>query len=898
MTDERPNADALLARVQEEEGRQTRGKLKVFFGAAPGVGKTYAMLQAARKTVAEGRDIVIGYVEPHSRPDTQALTLGLSALPCREVMYRGKQLLEFDLDAALARHPEIIVVDELAHTNAPGVTHAKRWQDVVRLLDAGIDVYTTLNVQHLESQSDIVAHISGIAIRETVPDSVFNEADEVELVDISPEGLIERLHEGKVYVSQQAMRAVENYFNKGNLIALRELALRRTAERVGAQMEDYRQVHAISRTWAARDRLLVCVGASPFSVRLVRATYRMASSLKVPWVAAHVETLATEQMPEAARARLSQTLHLAEQLGAEIITLSGKNVSDELILYSRTRNVTKIIVGKPMQPRWKEWLRGSLVYELTRKCGDIDVYVISGEPDSAEASVVRTVPRGPKLMGYIWTLIAVTSCTIVGSVLFPVFAPTNLAMLYLLGVLLIAWGFGRGPSILASFLGVAAFDFFFVPPYLTFAVHDTQYFVTFLVMLITGVMISTLTAQVKFQADSARRREQRTAALYAVGRELAATRNREEIAKRAAALVSGGCNGQVAVLLPDKKGHLIAYSGAQHQFELPLHDEGVAQWVYASRETAGKGTATLPGSRGLYFPLAALSGTVGVLAYLPREEEKTLNLEHVHLFDAFAQLIALTIERANLAEEAERIGLQMEAERLRSALLSTVSHDLRTPLAAITGASSTLLDDEEKIDQRTRRELLESIFREAGQLHHLVTNLLEMTRLQAGALDLRKEWQPVEEVVGAALGRMARQLKSHAVATKISPDLPFVALDELLIQQVIINLLENAAKYAPPGSQIEIKAQAENSSVVIEVANQGPALANEDLDRVFEEFYRSANPSVKPGAGLGLAICRGIVELHGGKIWAANRPAGGVSFFFSLPVTGSPPEVSFHESEG
>jgi two-component system, OmpR family, sensor histidine kinase KdpD len=834
--------------------------------------------------------VIVGYVEPHARPETQALVLGLDLLPRREVMYRGAKLLEFDLEAALAQHPQLILVDELAHTNAPGLTHAKRWQDVARLLEAGIDVYSTLNVQHLESLSDVVADVTGVTVRETVPDSVFDEADEVELVDISPDDLLERLREGKVYLPQVAQRALENYFNKGNLIALRELALRRTAERVGAQMDVFREEHAVARPWSARERLLVCVGASPFSARLVRATSRMAAGLKAPWIALHVETPADARMSDADRARLARNLALAEELGGKTATVTGHDVVEELIQYSHSRNVTKIVVGKPLQPRWKEWLHGSLVYELARRCGDLDVYVISGdaEEESANAPPPAPAPRHPA--GYLWAVATVTLCTLVGFAMARFFAPANLIMVYLLGIVAMAVRFGRGPSIVASVLGVAAFDFFFVPPHLTLAVRDTEYLFTFGVMLATGVVISTLANRVKFQAESARRREQHTAALYAMSRELAAMRNREQILRAAIPQVAAACNAQAIVMLPDKDRHLAVFGGGEG-FEPAEHDRGVAQWVFDHGEKAGGGTSTLPGAKGTYLPLLASGQAVGVLGVLLADSQAAADPERMQLLDAFAGLIALAVERANLATEAQRIGLQMETERLRSSLLSTVSHDLRTPLSAITGASSTLLEADPAISAETRRELVSSIFDEAERLHRLVTNLLDMTRLEAGALVPRKEWQPVEEVVGAALQRMARVLGEHPLTTRIAADLPFVPLDDLLIQQVLVNLLENAVKYAPPRTAIEIRAYAEGSGVVLEVADHGPGLPPEDLERVFEKFYRSPGAGARSGAGLGLAICRGIVELHGGRIWAENLPESGVAFRFSLPATGPPPQM-------
>ena len=885
MSEGRPDPDALLARVRAEEAKQARGKLKIFFGAAPGVGKTYSMLEAARKAGKEGLDVVVGYLEPHSRPETQALVLGLDVLPRRQVLYHGAKLLEFDLEVALARRPQLILVDELAHTNAPDLTHAKRWQDVVRLLDAGIDVYTTLNVQHLDSLKDVVAQITGVTVRETVPDAIFEEADEVELVDLPPDDLLDRLREGKVYVPREAERAVANFFSKGNLIALRELALRRTAERVGAQMEDYRQRQGVLRTWPARERLLVCIGPSPFAERLVRATRRMAASLKVPWTAVHVET-PVRRVSDADRLRLERTMHLVQELGGETVMLEGQNVADEALHYGRSHNVTRIVIGKPKQSRWRDLLAGSLVYDLTRKCGDIDVYVISGDERAGTASPSGSSALTGRRGDYFRAVLVVLACTAIGALLSPYLAPTNLAMIYLLGVVAVALRLGRGPSILASVLSVAAFDFCFVPPWWTFAVADTQYLLTFGVMLAIGLLISTLTARVKFQVESARRRERRTAALYAMGRELASVQGRVRIAQVAAEHVRAAADMPTVILLPNPDGRLVPLATGVGEFVPSPHDEAVAEWVFEHGQVAGQGMDTLPGAEGIYLPLPASHRTVGVLGVLPGRDRQGRDPDWLHLLEAFAGLIALAVERANLTAESERIRLQMETEQLRSSLLSAVSHDLRTPLSVIIGAGSTLLDGEDSLDAEARRELIASVLDEAQRLNRLVANLLDMTRLEAGALEVHKDEQPAEEIIGAALERLSAQLRDHPVQTRIQPEMPFVPMDGLLIEQVLINLLENAVRHTPPGTPIEVSAGTDGRSLLVEVADAGPGLPEVDPERLFEKFYRADVSRGRPGAGLGLAICRGIVNLHGGTIHAENRAGGGAVFRVRLPLGG------------
>jgi two-component system sensor histidine kinase KdpD len=885
MSDDRPDPDALLAKVQEEEARRERGKLRIYFGAAPGVGKTYSMLEAARKAAKEGADVLVGYIEPHVRPETQALVLGLDVLARREIAYRGTKLVDFDLEAALARKPQLILVDELAHTNAPGLTHAKRWQDVLELLEAGIDVYTTLNVQHLESVNDIVARITGVTVRETVPDSVFERADEVELVDLAPDDLIDRLREGKVYVPQQAQRAVQNFFQKGNLIALRELALRKVAERVDAQMASYRREHKIEGTWAVSERLLVCVGPSPMSPRLVRATRRLATGLRAPWIAAHVESLSAPQLSQADQDRLNRTLVLASQLGGETVTLSGANAAEEIVRYARDHNVTRIIVGKSLKPRWKELLRGSLVYELTRRSGDIDVYVTSGDIEEGQEPPPAAERPPEALAAYAYTVAIIAMCTAVGWLMFRRFAPANIVMVYLVGIVAVSLRYGRGPSILGSVLGVAAFDFCFVPPYFNFAVSDTEYLFTFAVMLATGLIISTLTLRVKAHAEAARQRERRTAALYAMSRELAALQTPQAILQAARQHLEGSIGAQANFWLPDENGRLTVLPDG----EFVERKEGVAQWVFEHGKIAGFGTQTLPGADALYLPLVGTRGAVGVLGVQRRPGDTLRAPEQLSLLETLAGLIALALERAELAEQAEQGRIQIETERLRNSLLSTVSHDLRTPLASIAGASSTLVERDDSLSRAARRELAESIFDETERLNRLVANLLDTTRLEGGAMTIKKEWQPLEEIVGVVLNRLTRPLRDYRVVTNLPPDLPLLPFDDVLIQQVLINLLENAIKFSQSGSTIELSVEAAPGIVTVTVADEGPGFPPQALVRVFDKFYRIDRQTGRAGTGLGLSICRGIVELHGGRIWAKNRPGGGAEIHFTLPIVGEPP---------
>lgn len=899
---ERPDPDQLLARMRRDEAKQRRGKLKVFFGMAAGVGKTYSMLEAGRERRAEGVDVVVGYVEPHGRKETEALLEGLERIPTRVVEHRGATLAEFDLDAALARRPGLILVDELAHTNAPESRHPKRYQDVEELLAAGIDVYTTVNVQHLESLNDVVAQITGVVVRETLPDRVLEEADEVELIDLTPDDLLQRLKEGKVYVPQQAERALRGFFRKGNLIALRELALRRTADRVDAQMEDYRRDKAIQEPWPATMRLLVGVSSGPAAARLVRATRRMATGLRAEWIVVFVETPAELRRPESERDRVVQTLRLAESLGAETVTLSGANAATELLAYARARNISKIVIGKPERPRWKDMLLGSVADDLIRKSGVIDIYVVSGESGDTEAPLRARLQPTSSLRSYLWAPLMVALAAAIALALDQMtFGEANLIMVLLLGVLAVALGGGRGPSIVASLLSVLVFNFLFVEPRLTFAVGDTRYLITFAVMLAVGLVVSTLVARFRLQAAASRARERRTAALYALSRELASVRGLENLLGAAVRHIHEVFDGQVVVLLPNASDRLQPWGAVagwakslthQQIFAPSPPEQGVAQWVYDHRQPAGLGTDTLPSAEALYMPLVGAQRTIGVLGLRPDQPRRVHAPEQMHLLETFSSQTALALERAMLAAEAQHAHVTAETERMRAALLSSVSHDLRTPLAVITGTTSSLAQRYAALDDETRRDLAQTAYHEAERLNRLVGNLLDMTRLEAGAIRVEKEWQPLEEVVGAALARLeasigdADALTTHPVTIELAPDLPLAPIDAVLIEQVLFNLLDNALKYTPPGTPITIRASATARAVTVAVADRGPGLPFGDETRVFDKFYRGhgAPGTTRGSVGLGLAICRGMIEAHGGKIWAESSPEGGAVFRFTLPL--------------
>ncbi len=900
MTDDRPNPDQLLARVQADEAKTRRGKLKIFFGYAAGVGKTYAMLKAAQRERAEGVDVVVGYVEPHGRSETQALLEGLEALPERMVPHRGALLREFDLDAALARRPRLILVDELAHTNAAGSRHAKRWQDVEELLAAGIDVYSTLNVQHIESLNDVIAQITGVVVRETLPDAVLGRTDDLELVDITPEELVERLREGKVYIPQQAERALRNFFQTPNLMALREMSLRQAANRLQRDVDAARQLKAAGGPWATSERLLVCVGPSPTTARLIRTAKRMADAFGAEWLAVAVESREESERPAASRQRTTQHLRLAEQLGAETHTLIGAKVARTIVEFARLRNVTKIVVGKTAQARWKRLLIGTVVDELLDTSGGIDVYVIQGAPEGPKAAPPATPPppRPPVAWSsYLATAAIVTLCALVGWLSQSLeLKESNIAMIFLLGVAVVAVRYGKGPAVAASVVSVLVFDFFFVPPYLTFAVSDIEYLLTFAVMLAIGLLISALALRMRGQLRAAQEQERRTAALYRLNKQLSEIAGTEFVVAAAAKHLGEIFGGEVALYLRDAGGALGLRQGEGTSIAQHPVNALVAQWVADHDQAAGAGTDTLPNATAFFVPLIGSQRTVGTLGIRPDDPQRFQDPEQRRLLETCASLVALAVERDESLLAAHEAQLQVQAEQLRSSLLSSVSHDLRTPLAAIAGASSTLLDHAPAHDAKSR-ELLQTVVDESRRLARLVDNLLDMTRLESGAVAMHKQWHVLEEIVGSALTRLRGELSRHVVAVDLPHDLPLASLDDVLFEQVLVNLLENAARYTPEGSRIEISARHSPERVELRVADTGPGIPPGSEARVFEKFFRGAAtpPDSRRGVGLGLAICQAIVQAHGGRITARNRPQGGAEFTIVLPRDEPAPQVRLDE---
>jgi two-component system sensor histidine kinase KdpD len=888
VAESRPSPDALLASAE----REGRGRLKIFLGAAPGVGKTYEMLMSGRARRADGADVVIGVVETHGRKETEALLDGFEIVPRAPVEYKGRTLAEMDLDGILARRPELVLVDELAHTNAPGSRHPKRYLDVKEILGRGIDVYTTLNIQHVESLNDVVAQITHITVRETVPDSIIDEADDVEIIDLTPDDLIKRLRDGKVYMPTTAKRAIENYFSPGNLTALRELALRRTAQRVDEQLLSHMQSHAIQGPWAAGERLLVCVDATARSAALVRYARRQAERLRAPWLALHVETSRSAAMSEAERDRLAATLRLAEQLGGVAVTIPGQDIAEDIVRYAETNNVTHIVAGKPRKARWQVLIGGSVAHELIRRAGDISVHVISGnERDAPHPRGVAVIEqRSIDVLPYLLSIAYVGVALGFGMLLVRVLDVQNIALVFLMAVLTSAVTGGLRPALLASVLSAAAFNFFFLPPLYTLDIADPESVIALGFFFGVAVIASNLTSRVQRQAVAARMRARTTEDLYLFSRKLAGTGTLDDVLWVTAFQIASMLKLRVVLLMPEE-GTLAVKAGYPPDDTLVDADIAAARWAWEHDRAAGRGADTLPGAKRLYLPLRTGRTAIGVVGLDNDRQGPLLTPEQQRLFDALADQAALAIERVQLVADVDRARLAAEADKLRSALLTSISHDLKTPLASIMGAAGALKEYGAAISEQDRDEMLSTVAEESERLNRFIANLLDMTRIGSGAMQPNFAMHYVGDIVGTALRRAAKITARHKIVVDLQPDLPMVRLDPVLFEQVLFNLLDNAAKYAGAGSTITIRGWADNGSMVVQVIDEGPGIPAGDLERVFDSFYRvSKGDQVRAGTGLGLSICKGFVEAMGGTIAASNRAGRpGAVLAVRMPISAEAP---------
>jgi two-component system sensor histidine kinase KdpD len=890
--EQRPSPEALLEAARREHGGV--GRLKIFVGAAPGVGKTYEMLQSAHAKLKAGADIVVGVVETHGRVETEALLQGLEVIPRKRIEYRDQVLEEMDLDAVIARRPQIALVDELAHTNVAGSRHPKRYLDVEELLSRGIDVYTAVNIQHIESLNDVVAQITHVRVRETVPDSVFDRADAIELIDLTPDDLIQRLKEGKVYVSKQAERALEHYFSPGNLTALRELALRRTADRVDEQLLNHMQANAIAGPWAAGERILVCVSEDPRAAGLVRYTKRMADRVHAPWTAISIETRRSLQLTDEQRDRLADTLRLAEALGAEALTIPGveRRIADDIIKFAQANNVTHIIIGKSARSRWFETIYGSVVHDLVRRSGNISVNVIAGEEPTGPAtkSTVQTVqtaarvepfnPR-PYLMALVNTAIGLACAVLIK----PRFGIENVDLVFLTAVVVVAVRYGLWPSLLASVVASLCYNFFFLPPIYTFTITDPTNIAAFFFFMLIAILVSNVAGRVRTQADTAIGRIRSTEQLYAFSRKLAGTASLDDVLWATAYQTALMLKVRVVLLLPED-GALAVKTGYPPEDELDKADLAAANWAWSNDRVAGRGSDTLPGAKRLFLPMRTGRGSIGVIGIDNDRTGPLLTPDQRRLLDALMDQGALAIERVLLVEDMDRVKRTVESDRLRSALLTSISHDLKTPLASVLGAASTMRDVADGLSDQQKRDLLATVIDESERLNRFIANLLDMTKLESGAIVPNTALHDIGEVVGSALRRASKILAGHKVSLELEAELPMLQLDAVLFEQVLFNLLDNAAKYSPVDTTISIRSWRERNQVLLQVADEGEGIPAAELESIFDKFYRAQKGDhVRPGTGLGLAISRGFIEAMQGLIFAANRSdRAGAVLTIQLPI--------------
>lgn len=890
MTDEplRPDPDALLA-VARAEGR---GRLKLFLGAAPGVGKTYAMLEEAQARARAGTDVVVALVETHGRAETAALVAGLASLPRAVLGYRGQTVEELDLDALLQRRPQLAVIDEFAHSNPPAARHPKRWQDVMEVLDAGIDVVTTLNIQHIESLNDVVAQITGVRVQETVPDAVLARADEIELIDLPPDALIARLREGKVYISAQIGRALDNFFSRGNLTALRELALRTTASRVDADMVSFMRSNAVKGPWPAEERLLVCVAGGDMARSLVRTAKRMATRAKIPWLAVTVVRPSEEGREAETRPAAFEALRLAETLGAEVATLTAEgDAADELIAYARKSNVTRILIGRRQRGFLARWWRRGLSDRILERATDFEVTVVPAARNGRGPRPRLRPPRRQGLGGVarviLETAAVMAAATALAWPFWRLVPVASIAVVYLVGVLAIGMRHGLAAAIGASGVGFLTYNFFFTEPYFSLLVAQHESIVALLVFVVSALFTGTLAGRLQARLGAMRAAKRQTDTLYAFARRIASATRADDVLWAAVSHIATTLNCRALILMPDKDGVLQQVQGHPSiEEEMDPRVESAARWAFDRNEPAGQGTATLPASDWLFVPFGTAKAVLGVIGIQFIGAGRVLDPETKRLLAAVEDQVAVAVERLTLTAELEGARVAAESENLRAALLNSVSHDLRTPLVTVIGALTALADDGDAIPPEGRLELAVAGLEEARRLDRYVQNLLDMTKLGHGKLTPRRAAIDVRELIGRARSDLKRVLAGHSVEVELPRDLPKAHVDPVLIGQAFANVLENAAKYAPAGTTIRISGHAEAGVVVVTLADEGPGIPDADRERVFDLFYRVRRGDGQPaGTGLGLAIVRGLVEAHGGTARALPRVAGtGTTIELRLPA--------------
>jgi len=880
----RPNPDALLSAIQQADTAQQRGKLTIFLGMSAGVGKTYAMLKVAHHRQSDGIDVAIAVVETHGRPETEALLQGLPIIPLKPIEYRGVILKEMDLDAVLKRRPQFVLVDELAHSNAPGSRHPKRYQDVLELLDAGIDVCTTLNVQHVESRLDVVRQITGVSVGETVPDSILDQADKIQLVDLTPEELRERLSEGKVYIGDMMATAAANFFKVENLTALREMALRITAEHVSQDLRDAMAVRQIMGPWRTNAKLMVALGPSPFSEELIRWTRRTASALGAPWVAVYVESAVS--LSEEEKLRLAKTLSMARQLGAHVISTAGHDLVSALLRVAREENVTQIVVGKPPRSPLIEFLRGgSLVQKLIRRSGSIDVCVVRAEQgqERPRPSAWKTIKLRPWAMEIGIGALSVVAVTGACWLLREITGYWAIALIYLTLVVLLATKLRRVTMLLVATASALLWNYLFIPPVFTFRISHFPDALMFIMYFMVALVIGQLTARLRLREMAERKREQRTAALYRLAQGVVESTTLDEGLRRALQEIQNAFHAQCAIFLVGENGQLSDRPHPASTWPMSDKEKSLAIWALMHGQPSGRFTDTLPEADSLHLPLQTTKNKVGVLTVHFRNR-RSLALDERELLETFADQIAVMVERYWLIQQTGRSRLIEESDKLYKTIFDCVSHELKTPLAVIQTATRELglFFDHIKEAEKGRR-VLKEIDTASHRLSGIFDNLLSMTRIESGRYKLEKVWCDVDEIIDSACQQLGDALSKHRISVTVPDDMPSVKIDPGFMEQALINLLSNAALYSPEETQIKIAAHMDGGHLILRVMDEGPGLPPEVMNRVFDKFYRG--PNAPPGGiGLGLSIVRGLVQALDGEVTAENNPERGVTFTVRIPV--------------
>jgi two-component system, OmpR family, sensor histidine kinase KdpD len=877
----RPNPDDLLESIKEEEKKETRGRLRLFFGMCAGVGKTYAMLEAAHKARKEGIDAVIGFIETHKRIETEELTVGLESVPLKQMEYRGSKFNEMDIDAILIRKPQIVLVDELAHTNIPGSRHNKRYQDVLEILEHGIDVFSSVNVQHLESRTEIVKQITGTGIRERIPDSIFDRADEIELIDITPDELLKRLLEGKVYTGEKSRQAVQNFFRKGNLTALREMTLRLTAERVDLQLRDYMSEKKISGTWKSGHRLLVAIGPSPYSAELLRWTRRLAYSMEAKWIAVYVET--EQNISEQNKDLLTKNFDLARELGAEIITTYDSDIVKGIIRVAQENNVTQIVVGKSKE---KGYFSGLFSDDITEKLlnasNDIDIYIVGGAVRKPTFDLKSIINPHSGIRQYILSATIIMAISFICSGIYENIGYQTVSLLFLLTIsILPLFNFGAGPILLAAFLSSLSWDFFFIPPRFTFHIDKIEDFLMFIMYFIVASVAGSLSAKIRTQEKLVRQREKKTNALYNLTKELSEANDIDAITEISIRNIKDTFSCDTVIIY--SSGNNLALE-AHHSSSFLLNEQewGYAQWVFNNSQKAGKFSNTLPLAEAAYYPLKGRGKILGVIGIKPMDNEQ-FSFDQQNLFDTFIIQIAIAVERDDLNESAKRTFIISESEKLYKTLFNSISHELKTPITTIISASSSINEEVILKNQDVTKSLAYEINVAAKRLNTLVENLLDMTRLESGVMKLKLDWHDIKDLIYSAGTKLKEELINHKLVFNFERDIKLFKFDFTLLEQVIVNIIRNSILYSPEGSLIEIYVKTENNECVIILADCGPGFPEESLPKIFNKFYRV--PGTKTGGtGLGLSISKGFIDAHKGKIDVTNKNNGGALFTIRIPM--------------